>query len=224
MGRQTNRIERIRSAKGITFSKTYDFEQGMLLDSKQKDDVWDSGLNIICKPTIVVPHKIQRICASIKKKFIGNEFSILCKGEMKESKMIVSPEYIIPKQTVSGASVDYDEPLDSYKNDGYNVVIHAHPDGLRRFSGADDDSININFDCSILYVDGNFPVAVMPIRFGETSIMLLDCDVVLNMDEVEVNTENIKVRKWTSTYSKFRDLDDVKPKYPKERKRDRAIL
>jgi hypothetical protein len=70
----------------------------------------------------------------------------------------IDEEYYIPSQLVSFADVDITEDVSSF-----NTVIHGHPRGIRKFSGVDNENINIHFDCSLLFCDYMFTDAIFSV-------------------------------------------------------------
>lgn len=77
----------------------------------------------------------------------GSEFGLYLKGELKDGILVVSEEFFVPQQEVTGASVDFKEDGDLK----WNGVIHKHPGGVMNFSGTDDGSINGNHLFTLLY-------------------------------------------------------------------------
>ncbi len=146
---------------------------GIKVESLSEADKWDSGLKVLDPDdvSVRVPVKLLAVCNAISAK-IDREFSILAKGKWDEGVFMVSDEYVIPKQTVGTASVDYKETLTPYKQQGFTVVIHAHPDGITGFSSADEEHINSQFPCSVLYC-----------KQGFTDEGFTDARVLLNVTE-----------------------------------------
>lgn len=132
---------------------------------------WDSGLKIY-KPVISIPEKVKHICKVIQNHVGSSEFSVLFKGDWNFDDFRISEEYIIPKQKVSGSSVDYKEDLTKYKKEGFNVVIHSHPFSLTSFSHTDEEHINVHFDVSVLFCRGEFTDATMRIKLKDGILKL----------------------------------------------------
>lgn len=153
--------------------------------------VYRSNLTVLTEVDIIVPQDIVDVCTAMQIKFDDHEFSILAKGEWTPRGFVVGKEYVIPKQRVGYASVDYDrEDLTRLKQIGYNTVIHAHPySGIRanrdkahqsRFSKDDEDTINKHFRCSILYCGGTLDDARVTIDISpETKLKLAASDIVI---------------------------------------------
>ena len=135
-----------------------------------KDETWDSGL-VITSPTIYIPQIIEATCDAIQANVNNNEFSILCKGAFDKDGFVLSSEYLIPKQKVGMASVDYEEDISLLKAEGWNVVIHSHPFSKgSTFSQSDMDSINSHFPCSILYAGNGFVLASLLLQIGRAHV------------------------------------------------------
>lgn len=173
------------------------------LESK-KEEIWDSGLKFVERITIKIPDEILKVCNSIQKQVEDNEFSILCKGKFNDrGEFELGNEYIIPKQEVGGASVDYkDEDIQKYKQDGFNVVIHSHPFESSSFSSADDDFINSNFVCSVLFSLTKFTKAILNIELSNDLKLRVDCDIEVEYSNgVAIDIGNIKIKKYEYTIS-----------------------
>lgn len=189
---------------------------------KPKETEWDSGLNIIEEPTIELEHSLLTLCNKIQEKLPRTEFSILCKGYETNNGFYVSGEYVIPKQKVTGSTIDY-EPLDKYQEEGYNVVIHSHHELGSFFSQTDSDYINCNFPCSVLYTKRNFTIGTLSFHRGE-SIFVINVDdiqtITSDINEI-IGFENIE-KKNTYQYKKGKSFKkQVKlQKNEKEKKRD----
>ena len=162
-----------------------------------KDDlVWDSGLKVISPPILIdVPQSLVDVMRSIDRAVVGSvEFSIYVKADVSDIECIViSEEFYVPKQLVSGASVDYNEP----PMDGFNAVIHKHPRGVRSFSGTDDEYINQNFTVSILWCDGEFVDAT--VNYDAGAGIKLQLEGYVYVDDISVlpyvDVNNISVHK-----------------------------
>jgi len=167
---------------------------------------WDSGLEIIRNVEVVVPLKLLLVCDNIASKMRGEEFSIVTKIDQKlRNTIYLSEEYYIPKQTVSTARIEY-EP-DEYN--GYNVVIHRHPNGCNSFSGTDNEYINRNFMLSLLYTrqDG-FVKGLYNLKISETEVVQLSVEISVDYGSVEVDVSNIKKEEFIiESFGRFSDLD-----------------
>ena len=151
---------------------------------------WDSGLEIIRNVDVVVPLKLLLVCDKIASKMNGDEFSIVSKIDQKlRNTLYLSEDYYIPKQTVSAARIEY-EP-DEYN--GFDVVIHRHPNGCNGFSGTDMEYINQNFKLSLLYTrEGGFVKGLYNLKISDTEVVQLPVEISIHYGDVEVDVSNIK--------------------------------
>jgi len=156
---------------------------------KYNDNIWDSGIKIIKKPRILIPYRLLSICNAIQRKVGHNEFSILVKGAWNSEGFKLSTDFVIPKQEVGGASVDYKEDLTKYKQQGYNAVIHSHPFKSSSFSYADDEHINSHFRASVLYSMGDFTTAVISIQINEHLLLQVEAEVEVMHEEEEIDID-----------------------------------
>jgi len=169
-------------------------------------ETWDSGLVVVKgKPTIQIPIKILLVCKKIQQHVGENEFSILCKGKWSKGKFIISNDYVVPKQKVSPNSVQYDNKhVAELMGQGYNVVIHSHPFSHDEggFSTVDDENINSNFECSILYTRKGFTKAIINIHIAEDTKIQLEgkIELVYNEDIEVKGLENIDEYKYSYGY------------------------
>lgn len=111
-----------------------------------------------------IPHDLVIRMRSIEKLMCQNamasqEFGMYLKGSLNEEGILnVGLDYYVPKQRVTGASIDFEEaPPDN----SYTGVIHRHPNGCKSFSGTDYSYINKNFDFSLLYVDNEISMGII---------------------------------------------------------------
>lgn len=144
---------------------------------KEKNPVWDSGLKIV-NPVIRVHRELLNVCSAIQDMIKGYEFSILAIGYWSEDGYIVTPQYYIPEQDVEFSSVDYKEDIGVKRAiDGFTTVIHSHgSNGYYKpgFSGADDDNINSNFECSLLYDRGEISDYSLKIKISDGLFLRLE--------------------------------------------------
>ena len=160
--------------------------------------VWNSGLKIV-KPKILIPYKLLLVCNSIQKKLENYEFSILAKGRWTSDGFKLSSDYVIPEQEVSHCSVEYDnKDVLKYLKQGYNVVIHSHPFDSSDFSGIDDEYINANFQCSILYSNSKFTNAVLNIKINNEFKLQIKPEIKLIHDKIDVDISKIKKKEIVS--------------------------
>jgi len=188
----------------IREEKDADSEEYFSWNPKSKEseeEIFDSGINILEKPQIIVPHYILQVCSSIQKKVGSDEFSILVKGRWEDGEFHLTNEFVIPKQEVSSASVDYKDDMVKYKQEGYNVIIHSHPFARKStFSHVDKEYINSNFDYSLLYCEDGFTDASMLVKIDDSHKISIKPDVRIVEDEIEVDISNISKKQthWSS--------------------------
>jgi len=158
------------------------------------------------KPKVVIPSYLLLVCNSIQQKFPGMEFSILVQpAEIKPYTIILSTDYAIPKQEVSGASVDYDgDDMLKKIEEGYTVVIHSHHSMASSFSGTDEEYLHShgNLIASILFAQGTFKTAKILINNPLFGVAKIDADVEIQYPEVDVSNitkKEPKVTKPTTT-------------------------
>ncbi len=139
--------------------------------------VWENTKRVPIVPPIEckIPQDIVIIMRSIelemKNSSMGNrlEFGIFIKGVFTDDgKFKISKDFYIPQQKVTYASIDFQED----PPEGYNGVIHRHPNGCSTFSGVDQNSINKNFDFSLLYVDNDIKKGILNLQIQDIRIQL----------------------------------------------------
>ena len=156
-------------------------------------NTWDSGLNIIENPKVLVPRKIVAICKKIQERVGNNEFSILVKGRWEEKGFRISEEFIIPKQEVGTASVDYIEPLEKYKQQGFNTVIHSHPfSNDTDFSQPDRETINTHFTCSLLFTPSGITKGVLSVQVNSHIKLQIPVEIEIEEEDVEIPKEMLE--------------------------------
>lgn len=97
------------------------------------------------------------------------EFGAFLKGEWNGNILDIGRDFYVPKQTVTHSTIDFDEP----EPEGFNGVIHRHPNGVKSFSGQDDRYINRNYEFSLLYVDNDITTGVINITISGTTRLQL---------------------------------------------------
>ena len=193
-------------------------------DSHLKE--WQSGIAVIKDSDLIVAvdPRAYSIAIYVDQK-VDTEFSILFKGMWYKSVFVVSSEFYIPEQEVSSASVDYKEDLAIKRQEGFNAVMHKHPKSITSFSSADYDSINQNFDCSLLLADKKFSEATLLIKVNNDSrliftipqerILIIPTTPESNSEMDELIKNKIKEKKYTYspidyyTYNKYNGYNDV---------------
>lgn len=134
---------------------------------------------------------IQKIEVGVNRKFgSSNEFSIFIHGDYdNDGNLLVSEDFYIPKQTVTGASVDYLEEPDDF----YNGCLHKHPNNCTSFSSVDEKYINSNFDFSLLYVNGKISKGVINIPYDGKHRIQCELNVCVGKEELvcDIDIDNI---------------------------------
>jgi hypothetical protein len=179
-------------------------------------EVFTSPINVTDVPTIRVPPSVLSLCNAIQEQRRNLEFSILLKGNWTHDGFVVNgDDYIIPMQTVTVASVDYDaDEISRLMSEGYNCVLHSHPMNMKTFSRSDEDTINVNFDASILYCrgelcDARVCISVVPrlkLRLPAVVEWLPMTGAIRGLDKI---TEPPVSAKYTRRSYKWRYDDDV---------------
>ena len=176
---------------------------------KKKDTVWDSGYEVN-DMQIHVDRKVYNIIRGVDKYSDGDEYSVLFKGNWESNGFNVYSEYYVPKQKVTGSSVDYEENLGVMRErDGYNVIVHSHPflkGKIGEFSNDDMEYINKNFKISLL-VNGHCEIIKAHMVFNSPHSEFdfrveLDEGSIFDYEEAQeeiVGLDNIK-RKKTVVY------------------------
>lgn len=124
----------------------------------------------------------------------SNEFGGYVKWHWDDRGNIIVDDFMVPKQIVGGATVDFrEEPTP-----GYTGVFHKHPTGCTSFSGTDDKYINANNDLSILFHNGTFITGIVNIVIPGTNGIRFQTtlDIVIQRHEVrnDVNVDMIEGR------------------------------
>jgi len=134
---------------------------------KGGDKMWSLEELKVIKPPILgyVPQHIVLMMRSIEAKIAPSrlEFGAFLKGTIEDGRLILTEDFLVLKQQVTGATIDFQED----PPDDYNGVIHRHPGGCKNFSGVDDKSINENYDFSLLYVDNHITHGIINLKLGD---------------------------------------------------------
>ncbi len=165
-------------------------------------NAWESDLTVIPEKDmkISVDIEVLGILSHISKK-INTEFSVLFKSKVSNNYIMIIPEYYIPEQEVSSASVDYIEDLSIKRKEGFNVVVHKHPNSITSFSGDDYKYINSHFPVSLLFCNGKITAATILVSFENSKIIIdvpEDRIIVSLNKEYNISTEKIKEKKYTN--------------------------
>jgi len=201
-----------------TYSSSVSFTEE---DEDDSGEVWESGLEVIKDGgEIIVPDKVRKLCTSIQREIPGTEFGLLFKGQWEDGKFKVNAEeYVIPEQNVSAAHIKFDEDLKKYRDRGFTVHIHSHPNSGQRsgFGGTDDEHVNSQFECALLYAGGCEQVVdgIVNIEVENGTYIQIDPDVKMHREEnfPDVDMSNIEERKRKKTYKTSKDSDAKQSKF-----------
>lgn len=134
---------------------------------------------IECKFPFELLKSLRQVDNGVKQKIGDVEFSVYIHGEFNDDGVfVISEDFYIPKQKVSGASVDYLEEPDNY----YNGCLHKHPKGVTTFSGTDKKYINSNFDFSILYLNGKIQTGIINVPYHANRRLQSTLKIVVDND------------------------------------------
>jgi|WetSurMetagenome_2_1015567.scaffolds.fasta_scaffold00223_50 hypothetical protein len=160
---------------------------------------------------VVIAEEMLHTCKLVQSNFPGLEWSILCKGELGKDGFEVESDFVIPKQEVTSAEVNFTDriELEQYRALGYNTIIHSHPFKSESFSGSDRTTLSVNYDCSILFSQGAFTTATVSFRLGgeneqllivDTKVCLLNTYITLPDNLKSVITEKTFARPANACY------------------------
>lgn len=168
--------------------------------SNDEPEVFDSGLTVMENPKVIVPEEVRRVCVAIQEAVGYNEFGVLFKGEWTRDGFKVEPDFVIPDQEVSTATVQYEEDLKKYRDEGYIVNTHSHPMSGKNagFSGTDDDHVNSHFDVALLYgaKDDTIAGGCANIKVSSGAYVQIDPEIerMPRTDEVLTDLRELKVK------------------------------
>lgn len=142
----------------------------------------------------LVPQKIVIMMRSVERIMQNTnmgalEFGAFLNGKLNEQGVLmVSEDFYLPAQKVSGGSIDFDEEPPEPK---YNGVIHRHPTGCKSFSGTDGTYINSNFEFSLLYEGNEIIKGIFNLEVNSVRIQLpLNVEVmypVMNLSSEQIS-------------------------------------
>jgi hypothetical protein len=155
-------------------------------------ETFTTGYTVIKEYPVKIPLLIYEVCSYLAKQDTSNEFAIIVKSENTGKGYALKSDFVIPEQTVSAASVDFDNvKLLEYRKQGYNSVIHFHPMNLKTFSGTDDRYINTHFDVSVLFCDNQFTDAIVNLDVNGIRIQVKG-SVMFDIPDFGIQMTNIK--------------------------------
>jgi len=170
-------------------------------------ETFTSGYTVIKQYPIKIPLMIYEVCSYLARQDTNNEFAIIVKANNTDKGYLLTNEFLVPEQTVSGASVDFDNvKLLEYRKQGYNTVIHFHPMNLKTFSGTDERYINTHFDVSILFCDNQFTDSVVNLFVNGMRVQIKG-SVELDIPDLGIQLNNIKKSKSYTSYTGSTGLD-----------------
>jgi hypothetical protein len=178
-------------------------------------DLINTGLNIVEKPSVILPAEIGRLMLSIQQLIpnSGLEYGVFLKGVWNPNKVCVEVDkdaYYFPKQTASSGHIQFHEDGPGPE---YNVVIHRHPSGVRGFSGTDKNSINQEFLASILFIPPwDFPAAVVNIPIARGTKLHQEATIKITGSAFEASPElRAAVKERFTEYSSASLTKEFKP-------------
>jgi len=183
----------------VELTEVKEIDVGSNITSGRESWTCDELVPITLPIKCQVPQRIEIFMRSVERimsmQGLGSmEFGVFLKGKFENGKLIVSGEHtFIPKQKVSGATIDFEEDP---PEPTWNGVIHRHPNGCKGFSGTDSMHINRNFEFSLLYESNDIIKGIINVKAGDIRIQLpLEIEVaypVFNIENPETITEKIQ--------------------------------
>lgn len=173
--------------------------------------VWrNPSTSVLSSVTAYVPCEILYVMRQLEDMVPNSrlEYGLYLKGQYSAGVLKVSSEYMIPEQLVTGSTIDF---VESDGNE-FNGVIHRHPMDLRTFSGTDKESINQNYEFSLLYTGNNIVTGIvnipLPDGYGRAQI---NCDVIIEYPTMNISQElvNSKIKVKPTQVAEPRKLTNV---------------
>jgi hypothetical protein len=180
---------------------------GKVSSSSMEKGVWINQKRVPIQIPIDchVPHKIQIVMRSIEHLMVNTgmgslEFGIFLSGKLSDDgKLVLTEDFYVPQQKVSGAAIDFEEEPPEAK---YNGVIHRHPNGCKGFSGTDSTFINRNFDFSLLYVDNDITTGILNLTIGELRYQVqIKPQIMYPIYGIDKESIKSKIRRDETVYS-----------------------
>jgi hypothetical protein len=192
------------------------FAKRLVIKKSHGDAVWhNSASQVIDVVTAVIPYKI--LCAMCTLESMiersSDEYGLFLKGKYERGILYVEEDYYIPEQEVSAASIDFKEE----PPEGFNGVIHRHPARMRNFSKVDDDSINQNFEFSLLFTDKDIVNGVVNLEVADGyGKVQLPCDIEIQypFEEIDQGIVDDKIYPRvvvSKSYPKYNSYNPNKP-------------
>lgn len=163
-----------------------------LMISKQgTDTVWRNAASQVLNNVIAyVPYKILGAMKQLERmvSHSGLEYGLYLKGKYADGILEVSEEFMIPEQIVTAGTIDFIED----DHGEFNGVIHRHPMNLKVFSGTDRESINQNYEFSLLYTQGDIVTGIVNLELADGfGRVQLTCEVHVEYPEVELDQDEV---------------------------------
>jgi hypothetical protein len=152
-----------------------------------------------------------------------SEYGVYLKGTLDKDDMVFAilpgeENMYLPSQKVTAASLQFTEDP---PHKSFNAVVHRHPAGMSGFSGTDRESINQDYDMSMLFIPPRaFPAAVVNLDMTETTRFQVEANVrVVTTAEAEkfiaVLREKIRERTGVAIPGEvaagYRERDELRP-------------
>lgn len=147
-------------------------------------NIFGEVLRINYEAKVLVPSDLVGFLNEIHRNIANPswEFGVYLKGDFdpENAAFIIRPgnqNRYVPRQTVGPAHLAFTEGPDS---PSWNCALHRHPSGVRSFSGTDRDSINQDWDCSVLFIPPHdFPAAIINIDLSPTARFQVPARVIV---------------------------------------------
>ena len=161
--------------------------------------VFSSGLRIVDMSTIYVDCAVLSVMKQLSNHVGTYEVAAL----FNLSGNRVTLPFYVPKQTVSAASVDYEEPIAELAQQ-YPVHIHKHPSGTSKFSHNDLETTCVHFKVTLLYSDSEITDARVSIKGDDGNVYLIEPNIEIVHSEPTItrdDTSKIIIQPVTKTYN-----------------------
>ena len=160
---------------GYPAPRSYELEE-IEIESKN-EYVWDSGLEYFKELVIQVPIEFLALLQRLEEE-LHTEFAFLLKIE-ENLPYIRIVDWYFPRQRVSTGDVEILE-----RKEGYEGVVHRHPNKVECFSQVDWEYLNKNYKLSLIYCDGRITDCAYRVQIGNkyTWLTKFRVDYVMNVD------------------------------------------
>ena len=164
----------------------------MKIKKSSGEVVWKNenpALQIINSVDVVIPSDLQEVMLQIQYDLPDSsvEFALYLKGKVVDGILMLENKWMLPEQEVTAATIDFKEEAPA----GFNGVIHRHPSGCTKFSGTDDEYINVNHEFSLLFVNRIIHSGIININSPVGRIQLpLDINII-NTKKFDLDLEKV---------------------------------